>query len=345
MKFSICIPNYNYEQYLGITLKSILDSINKNIEVVVSDNASTDGSLKVIQEAKSSFKDFKYQVNPVNLGFAANLDKAASQATGDYMIMLSSDDLMDREALVIYEKLFERFPNVMLSSACEIIDGSGVKTGRINPDSKIWKEMDKDADLSAEFGCDVYRLKSEELLKRSFSLMATPFNFCTVAYPRTAYVKVGGYESSRSINPDKWFHWKLLTEVPEAIYVDKGLFRYRWHNQNQTAQQQKMGYLKYMVDEYRNVMDITDKMLAHAGVNKDAFVDAYISRDIFHHGIGEFSKGRWLKSLRIFFFGLSTFPSKVISRPLCLVFILLLLTTPVGAVICNFIRSTVRKGQ
>ena len=42
MKFSICIPNYNYEKYLGRTIQSVLDQTDADFEIVVSDNASTD---------------------------------------------------------------------------------------------------------------------------------------------------------------------------------------------------------------------------------------------------------------------------------------------------------------
>ena len=44
-RFSVCIPNFNYEAYLGETLDSVLDQTLRDLEVVVSDNASTDGSV------------------------------------------------------------------------------------------------------------------------------------------------------------------------------------------------------------------------------------------------------------------------------------------------------------
>lgn len=331
MKFSICIPNFNYAHYLGITFESLKKLEYKDFEVVVSDNASTDTSMEAIRNSNKLFKEFHYQANPINIGFAPNLDKAASLASGDYFIMLSSDDLIDKEALTIYHLVFSLYPGVAISSAWDIIDSEGRITGRTGPNPNLWHSSDRDSELSTLIGSDVYRVKNNVLLQRCLLNMATPFNFCTAAYPKEAYVQVGGYGTSRLINPDKWFHWRLLTQVGEAVYVDKALFQYRWHNQNQTAQQTNTGYLKYMLDEYRNTIEITEEMLRIANVTRKEFVRAFIQRDIYRHGLGEYVKGRWLKSLRIYFFGLSTYPGDMILHPLFIIYSLMLLTTPLGS--------------
>jgi glycosyltransferase involved in cell wall biosynthesis len=339
MKFSICIPNFNYAHYLGLTFESIRNQEFKDYEVVISDNASTDGSIDLIKEASKKFSNFNYQVNKTNIGFAPNLDKAAELASGDYMIMLSSDDLMEKQALSCYADLLTNIPNAVLSSAWDIIDSNGKNIGRNGPKPAIWKQTDIDAHLSEIFKCDVYKVKSNTILNRSLLTMSTPFNFCTVAYSRRAYEQCGGYEATRLINPDKWFHWKLLTKVEDVIYIDKSLFSYRWHNQNQSAQQQNTGYLKYMVDEYRNTMEITTETLAFAGIKKFELINAFIKRDVYQHGLGEFSKGRWLKSLRIFFFGLSTYPGRMIKNRYFILYILALLTSPLGSWLIHKFRK------
>ena len=54
IKFSICIPNYNYGSYIGETIKSVLNQTYENYEIIVVDNASTDDSLSVIKSFKDS---------------------------------------------------------------------------------------------------------------------------------------------------------------------------------------------------------------------------------------------------------------------------------------------------
>ena len=105
MKFSICIPNYNYERYLGRTIASVREQQDVDLEILMSDNASTDGSVALAQ----SFGDPRIQVhvNAVNVGFAGNLDRAARMATGEWMIMLSSDDLARPGALTTYRGVID----------------------------------------------------------------------------------------------------------------------------------------------------------------------------------------------------------------------------------------------
>src|SRR5579871_6005385 len=103
-RYSICIPNYNYERYLGRTIQSVLDQSCPELEIVVSDNASTDKSVDLVR----GFGDprIRLNINRCNVGFAGNLDRAAKMARGGRLILLSSDDLMRPEALATYDKLF-----------------------------------------------------------------------------------------------------------------------------------------------------------------------------------------------------------------------------------------------
>src|SRR5687767_5803737 len=105
MKFSICIPNYNYARFLGRTLRSVLDQSFADLEVIVSDNCSTDDSAKVA--GGTGDPRVRLFRNRANVGFAGNLDRAASRAVGDWMILLSSDDLMLDEALATYASVVE----------------------------------------------------------------------------------------------------------------------------------------------------------------------------------------------------------------------------------------------
>ena len=70
MKFSICIPNYNYDQYIGETIQSVLDQDYGNFEIIIADNQSTDRSWGVIQEFAAKDNRVRAFQNAANLGFA-----------------------------------------------------------------------------------------------------------------------------------------------------------------------------------------------------------------------------------------------------------------------------------
>jgi glycosyltransferase involved in cell wall biosynthesis len=103
--FSICIPNFNYARYLKLTCESVLVQESKNYEIVIADNQSTDGSIEFIEAFAKTNSFVRFTVNPANLGFAGNLEKVTSLASGTHYILLSSDDLMNQGALSGYEKL------------------------------------------------------------------------------------------------------------------------------------------------------------------------------------------------------------------------------------------------
>lgn len=344
--FSICIPNYNYEKYLGLTLDSIFDQRCTEFEVIIADNCSTDGSVSLIHQYAEKHTDkLKYKVNPSNLGFSANLDQAAGLATQPYIMILSSDDRMNENALFIYKTIIDllgRDRKIILCAANDIIDPAGnvfkrprAKDFRFN----VWQEKDIDRELSEKVGEPIYRVRPNELLHRSLSHCTNPFNFCATCYSKSLYDGVSGYGGGRMINPDKWYHWRIIAQADEIVFVDAPLFQYRWHPANQTAQQANSGFLKYLVDEYRNVIEMPATMLTQANLTQKDFIKAFLMYDIFRHGMGEFSKGRWLKSLRIYFFGWSVLPSGMVFHGYAFLYALLLLTTPIGSFLVSKVRS------
>lgn len=338
--FSICIPNFNYGRYLKLTCESVLAQEAKNYEIVIADNQSTDGSIEFIETFAARNASVRFAVNPVNLGFSGNLEKVTSMARGTHYILLSSDDLMNPGALTIYEKLIRLTgEQSIIGSSVVKINSTGATIERCKPDPQFWIETDHNKELSTEMGCKIYKVKAAEMLRRCLTTMGNPYYFLTVCYPVSLFQKVGGYGGGRMYNPDKWFNWRLFSEAEFVYLIDEPLFSYRWHQQNQVALEASLGHLKYLLDEYRNTIEATDRMLDFSGLSRIEIERAFIKRDIYRHGIGEFTKGRWVKSLRIFFFGLSAFPGKMIFNRYFLAYTFLLFTLPIGSFVSKKIRQ------
>ncbi|MGF1541076.1 MAG: glycosyltransferase family 2 protein [Pleurocapsa sp.] len=87
---SIIIPAYNSEQYLHGAIASALGQTYYNIEVIVVDDASTDGTLEVAR----SFKDSRLKIieNQHNLGVSGARNRALQVARGQWIALLDSDD-------------------------------------------------------------------------------------------------------------------------------------------------------------------------------------------------------------------------------------------------------------
>lgn len=89
---SIIIPNYNNEKYLNKCLESVFKQTYKNIEVIIIDDASTDGSKKILDKYNTDYSAVKVIYNQINLGVAKSRDIAISSALGEYITTLDADD-------------------------------------------------------------------------------------------------------------------------------------------------------------------------------------------------------------------------------------------------------------
>ena len=97
MLLSICIPTFNRCGPLLELLHSIEVSLStlpdgEEIEVIVSDNASTDGTEKAILSVMARMPYVSYVRSTENRGFAYNLNRSVSLASGQYCWLLGSDD-------------------------------------------------------------------------------------------------------------------------------------------------------------------------------------------------------------------------------------------------------------
>ena len=307
-RFSACIPNYNYARYIGETISSVLAQGDVSLEIRVSDNASTDDSTTVVQ----SFDDPRIylKVNPVNLGFSPNLDLAAERATGDIVFVLSSDDLVEPNALTTYDTIFAAHPDqtTIVTSFMNKVDGQGNPLGILRTDRSLWAGATVDTGLSEQVGYRVVSIDPGRLLDQSISSMKNPFNFSATAYSRELYLAVGGYLGSRQFGPDKWFHWRIAAKADRILAVEAPLFGYRWHDENQSSIQSTQGSLKFLVDDYLNTLEITPSMLELAGLSHADVEKAFIEFDIGRHGLATLARGDRVRARRIGAFGRATYP-------------------------------------
>ncbi|MCU0270597.1 MAG: glycosyltransferase [Acidimicrobiales bacterium] len=309
MKFSVCIPNYNYARYVGDTVRSVLEQSHRDVEVLVSDNASTDDSVAVVRAVAD--ERVRVSVNRCNVGFAGNLDRAVRGASGDVALLLSSDDLMLPGALSAYDALFREAGErpVLVTGAVQVIDGEGRPTGGSGADPALWGDARHDRELAAACGHPVRVLAAPEALRRCLRTMRTPGNFAATAYPLRCYESVEGYGGGRLINPDKWFHWRLLGEVEEVWYVDTPLFAYRWHAANQKALQAGQRALKVLVDDYVSTFELSEELLARAGLTRDDVVAAFVEYDVARHGLASLARGERTGAGRVLRFGRAAYPA------------------------------------
>ena len=101
---SICIPTYNREDSICDALNCAVNQTYKNIEILVSDNCSTDNTVNLVKKIKDP--RIKIVVHKKNLGMIPNWNFCIQEAKGKYVKFLHSDDLIDSTCV---EKELEYF--------------------------------------------------------------------------------------------------------------------------------------------------------------------------------------------------------------------------------------------
>lgn len=95
--FSVVVANWNGEKYLEAGVQSLFDSGRASglpFEVIVVDDASTDGSLDLLRQR---FPQVQILANTANQGFAATSNRGAEAARGQYVVMINNDVVVPRD--------------------------------------------------------------------------------------------------------------------------------------------------------------------------------------------------------------------------------------------------------
>jgi nucleoside-diphosphate-sugar epimerase/glycosyltransferase involved in cell wall biosynthesis len=125
---TVCIPVYNCQAYIAQAIESVLSQTFSDFELLIVDNASTDGTMEVI--ARYTDPRIRLIRNKVNIGLEGNWNKAVTEARGKYVKLLPADDFLYPKCLETQIEVFERPKNASLaivSCARDIVDPNGKK--------------------------------------------------------------------------------------------------------------------------------------------------------------------------------------------------------------------------
>ena len=148
MKFSIIVPMYNVEKYIGKCLESIMAQKYENYEVIIVNDGSTDNSVDVVKEYLTD-KRFKLY-NKDNSGVSATRNYGIGKVTGDYIIFVDSDDYITKDLLYNINKVLVKHNYDIVKYGCNLVDDEYnlIRKEKTNIDSK---KVDTKEMLNFEF--------------------------------------------------------------------------------------------------------------------------------------------------------------------------------------------------
>jgi glycosyltransferase involved in cell wall biosynthesis len=123
---SVCIAVRNCEAYIAAAIDSVLHQRYDDFEIVVVDNASTDGTVSVVR----SIRDHRVRLveNPVNVGPCHNWNRSIQEARGRYVKVFGADDILYPDCLSEQAAILDADPDRSIALVCcprDIIDSRG----------------------------------------------------------------------------------------------------------------------------------------------------------------------------------------------------------------------------
>lgn len=125
-KVSIGMPVFNGEQFIRGALDSLLKQSFSDFELIISDNASTDGTERICREYAARDKRIRYVRQPTNLGAAANFKFVLDEARGEYFMWAADDDIRSADFLEEAVRLLDSRQDCVAATTPDRMEGESV---------------------------------------------------------------------------------------------------------------------------------------------------------------------------------------------------------------------------
>ena len=209
-KVTIAIPTLNRAEYLRLSIVSALAQTYGNLEVLISDNASTDHTAEVLASFAGDAR-LRRLYQPVKLTMVENWNACVAAAKGEYFLLLSDDDLLEPEAIAEMVAAYEHGPLPsekvgMVYCRGRVIDEHGVERD-LRPPSPSVEE-------------------AEQLILSFFNSERATYA-CTILFRRSDILD--GYDAGLPLLTDAAQWVQAVIKHGCAVYVDRVLANYRVH--------------------------------------------------------------------------------------------------------------------
>jgi glycosyltransferase involved in cell wall biosynthesis len=132
-RLSVGLPVYNGENYVAESLEALLGQSYEDFELIISDNASTDGTADICRRYARQDSRVRYIRQPQNIGLARNHNCLVGEARGELFKWASHDDLYAKDLVRRCVEVLDEHPHVVLAHTwTAMIDGTGTVTRAVH---------------------------------------------------------------------------------------------------------------------------------------------------------------------------------------------------------------------
>jgi glycosyltransferase involved in cell wall biosynthesis len=207
-KVSICIPTYNGEAFIGEAIKSALAQTYPNIELIISDDGSTDRTIAIAQSFQlQTSVDFRIVLHR-NYGLSQNWNFCISQAKGQYIKFLFQDDLLAPECIEKMVAVAQQHPEIGM-----VFSPRGITIAEDESNPILRRASQSIKDLHKSWS-NLKSIQPGKELLADTNCLSNPINKIgepsTVLIAARVFTEIGLFDSglSQYVDLDMW--WRIM---------------------------------------------------------------------------------------------------------------------------------------
>ena len=225
---SISIFSYNNEAFIDECLLSTMNQDYPNFEVIISDDASTDKTIQIIQKYQKKYPDLiKLYINSSNQGITKNANRSLENCSGKYVAFLGADDIM------LPKKISKQVHYMESRPECSIC----------YHDAKVFFQ-----NLKQKSYLHRHAVKPREG-DLQIAIKYSPFNAGCATMVRRDKLPFYGYDERLKFAADGLLWVEILENGGEIHYMNEVLSGYRIHENNATQSKHAEIALDFMIHQ------------------------------------------------------------------------------------------------
>lgn len=263
MRLSIGVPAYNQGSYLAETLESLLNQETPFHEIVVSNNHSTDSTAEVLESFAGRVR---VVTPPKHLTMAGNWNFTISQLTGDWISLLSSDDLALPNFARSVTTALQTVPEAVLLRAA-------------------WIDIDAQGNIIEERHLNSVKTITSPPQTIYEQRFGPKGSFAAFALRRDIWEKVGGFPEEVTLVGD-WSMWLLVGALGQIVYCDQPIAKYRGGHQSNVI---RARHHIHMRETYIVFSQLMPRATELAGIGHPAWINQ-ASKHLFSRCLNDASR-------------------------------------------------------
>lgn len=256
---SVVVITYNSSEYVIETLESVKGQTYDNIELIVSDDCSTDNTLSICKEwlndNKNRFVNAKVITTPKNMGIAPNCNVGLSACKGEWVKFIAGDDALENNLVETY-----------IHFASQVKDVKLICSNAREYNNFLTNENACPLTDTANFKFNQSEITAQDQFK--ILLRCNPIWTPTVMLKRVLLEKMGGFNEQHAFYEDRPLWLKLTQAGYKFHYLNIVSVKYRKHEGSIQVKKAKKAYVprfefirdKILLEEYSRYLTFIERV-------------------------------------------------------------------------------------